>query len=196
MTTPVDSEPGTITRLLIEWNGGNAGALDELMPLVYTELHRLAGRYLRRERSGQNLQPTELINEAYLRLIRQDRVSWQNRLQFFGIAARIMRRLLVDHARKRRVRQAEPLTTAMLESLAHGAARNMPDVIALDEALNALSRIDPRKARVVELRVFGGLTVDEIAPALDVSRRTVIRDWTMARAWLFQELSHRGGDRP
>lgn len=196
MTTALASQPGTITRLLIEWNGGSARALDALMPHVYTELHRLASQYLRHERSGHTLQPTALINEAYLRLIGQDRVRWQNRLQFFGIAARMMRRILVDHARKRRVRQAEPLTTLMLENLAHRATRNLPDVIALDEALTALSRIDPRKVSVVELRVFGGLTADEIAQMLNVSRRTVMRDWTMARAWLFQELSHLGEDRP
>ena len=159
------------------------------MGLVYGELHRLASSYMRAERRNHTLQPTALIHEAYFRLVRQDQVEWQNRAQFFGIAAQQMRRILVDHARARRraKRQGAQLTVS-LEALDPAAAARPPDLVALDEALEALSRLDPRKGKVVELRIFAGLTIEETASVLDVSNTTVITELRMAKAWLFRRL--------
>ena len=183
--------PNQITHLLQAWRNGETAARDELMSLVYGELHRLARGYMRRERPGHTLQTTALINEAYLRLIGQTRTDWRSRAQFFGMAAQFMRRILVDHARARHSakRQGAGLAPVSLDEEAVFAPERGPALIALDEALQRLASLDSRKARVVELRYFGGLTVDETADLLDVSAVTVMRDWSLAKAWLQRELS-------
>ncbi len=184
--TPTSQE---ITQLLVAWGNGDQAARDELMPLVYEELRRLAHRYMVRERPGHTLQTSALVNEAYLRLIDQKDVHWQNRAHFFGIAAQMMRRILVDYARKRRYDKrggdARPvsLDEAMIVSDARAA-----EVVALDDALKGLVEIDPRKSQIVELRFFGGLSIEETAEVLAVSPGTVMRDWTLAKAWLRREI--------
>jgi RNA polymerase sigma factor (TIGR02999 family) len=179
-----------VTQLLVEWNNGNQAAAEKLMPLVYEELHRLAHQYMSRERPGHTLQTSALINEAYLRLIDQKEVHWKNRAHFFGIAAQLMRRILVDYARRRRyqkrggeVRQVE-FDEAMIVSQERAA-----DVIALDDALKSLAEFDERKSQIVELRFFGGLSIEETAQVLDVSPGTVMRDWTLAKAWLRKAIT-------
>ena len=182
-------DSGEVTRLLAQWNRGDRRAVDRLMTLVYDELHRLASGYMRAERSDHTLQPTALIHEAYFRLVRQDQVQWQNRAQFFGIAAQQMRRILVDHARaRRRAKRQGALLTVSLNDLDPSATTRAPDLVALDEALDALSRMDARKGRVIELRIFGGLTIEETASVLDVSNTTVITELRTAKAWLFRRL--------
>ncbi len=189
-----DASPGGATQLLLAWSGGDRDALDEMIPLVYDELHRLAAGYLGAERPGHTLQPTALVHEAYLRLINQRQVDWRNRAQFVGVAAAIMRRILVNHARDRaaakRVGGREQVSLSLVEAPSGG-----PDIelIALEEALERLDDLDARKARVVELRFFGGLTMDEIAGVLEISRATVEREWSFARAWLFDALHGTGG---
>jgi RNA polymerase sigma-70 factor, ECF subfamily len=183
-----------ITHLLLAWNDGDNAILDRIVPLVHAELSRLARHYLRRERAGHTLQTTALINEAYVRLIDGPRVPWQNRAHFFGIAARLMRRILVDVARERNFKKRDAgrqvsLNAAMMLS----PARNT-DVVALDEALSALAVIDERKARVVELRHFGGLTEKETAAVLKVSGETVRRDWRLAKSWLLRRLTEGAGN--
>ncbi len=185
-------EKQNITQLLLTWNKGDKQALDELMPLVFDELHRQAARFLRRERSDHTLQTTALINEAYLKLIDQNRVNWQSRTHFFAIAANLMRRILVDYARsKNRDKRGGDLMKLSLEEAADvavGKEKNI-DLMALDEALSKLEKIDERQARIVELRYFGDLTLEETAEALNISRTTVIEDWAMAKAWLRRELT-------
>jgi RNA polymerase sigma-70 factor, ECF subfamily len=183
--------PHEITRLLQAWHNGETAARDELMGLIYSELHRLARGYMRRERPGHTLQTTALINEAYLRLIGQTRTDWRSRAQFFGMAAQFMRRILVDHARARHSakRQGPHPAPVSLDEAAVFAPERAPALMALDDALDRLESLDPRKARVVELRYFGGLTFDETADLLDVSAITVMRDWSLAKAWLQRELS-------
>jgi len=178
-----------ITHLLKEWNDGDERALDRLTPLVYAELRQQAARYLRRERAGHTLQTTALINEAYLRLIDAKDVQWQSRAHFFAIAANLMRRVLVDHARRRDAekRGGAHLRLTLDETLAVTSTADV-DVLAIDEALNKLSTIDPGQALVVELRFFSGLSVEETAAALGVSPATVKRDWSVARAWLRREI--------
>jgi RNA polymerase sigma-70 factor, ECF subfamily len=180
-----------ITKLLHLWRGGDERALDELMTAIYAELHRLARGYMRRERQGHTLQPTALINEAYLRLARETRIQWQSRAQFFGIAAQFMRRILVDHARGHRYakRGGPGLVVVPIDEAVLFAPDRAPALLDLDAALTRLGSIDPRKARVVELRYFGGLSVDETADLLDVAPITVMRDWSFAKAWLKRELS-------
>ena len=184
------STSNDITGLLLAWNNGDDAVLERLVPLVHSELRRLAKGYMRRERPGHTLQTSALINETYLRLVDGPRVSWQNRAHFFGIAARLMRRILVDFARERNFkkrgggRQQVSLEVAMLVSPAPDA-----DVVALDEALDALAQVDERKARVVEMRYFGGLTEKEIASVLKVSGETVRRDWRLAKSWLLRRLT-------
>jgi RNA polymerase sigma-70 factor (ECF subfamily) len=184
------SPPHEITQLLAEWSEGNQAALDKLYPLVYNELRRLAHGYLRRERKGHTLQTTALINEAYLRLVDQKHVHWANRSHFFGISAQIMRRILIDHARRydysKRGGRAQRIS---LNEGAIVAKQRARELLMLDEALNSLAKIDPRRSQVVELRYFGGLNNEEIAEVLKISENTVTRDWNMARAWLYQELS-------
>lgn len=184
--------PGSheITQLLIAWSEGDRGALDRLVPLVYAELHRLAKSYMRKERAGQTLQTTALIHEAYLRLIDANRVQWQNRAHFFGVAARVMRQILVAMARERgyQKRGGGARQVSLDEAMVINDGRD-EDLVALDEALSALAQIDARKAQVVELRFFGGLTEAETATALNVSIETVTRDWRLARSWLYRKLS-------
>jgi RNA polymerase sigma-70 factor (ECF subfamily) len=178
-----------VTALLLAWRDGNQAALARLMPIVYDELHRLAGRYMRREPTGHTLQTTALLNEAYLRLVDSSRVRWQSRAHFYAVAAQLMRRVLVDFARTRRSKKRGG--DCRLVTLSEGlpmAVRGDADVVAVDEALEQLGRLDPRKARVVELRFFGGLSLEETAEALDVSPDTVGRDWRAAKAWLTREL--------
>jgi RNA polymerase sigma-70 factor (ECF subfamily) len=179
-----------VTQLLLAWNEGDRAALDRLIPLVHVELRRLARSYMRRERTGHTLQTTALINEAYLRLVDAQRVPWQNRAHFYGVAAQLMRRILVDFARERNYqkRGGGAHRVAFEEGLAVSASSD-PDVVALDEALRALEKVDARKARVVEMRFFGGLSEKEIAAALDVSPETVRRDWRLAKSWLLRWLS-------
>jgi RNA polymerase sigma factor (TIGR02999 family) len=183
-----------ITRLLIDWSNGDRRALDELAPLVEGELHRLARSYMRRERRGHLLQTTALVNEAYIRLIDQSRVQWKNRSHFFAIAATMMRRILVNHAQARmRLRRGADAThveldTIDLDASATLSAAKMDELLALNEALERLTALDERKGRVVELRYFGGLSVEEVAGLLDVSVATVDRDWDFAKSWLYREM--------
>lgn len=180
-----------ITRMLREWSDGNQTALEELMPLVYQELHTQAARYLRRERSNHTLQATALINETYLKLIDQREVDWQNRTHFFAISANLMRRILVDHARtKKREKRGGSNEELPLEdvTVVINGETNV-DLIALDEALNRLTKIDERQVQVVELRYFSGLSLEETAAALKISRSTAAEDWAMAKAWLRRELT-------
>jgi len=183
-----------ITRLLNAWQEGDAGARDRLFVLVYEELRRRAGVQFRRERQGHTLRPTALVHEAYLRLMGQDRVKWQNRAQFFAIASEMMRRVLVDHARERKAakREGSAVRVALEDDVATTQAREV-DLIALDGALDELAAMDPRQGRVVELRFFGGLDLAEIAEILDVSRATVDRDWRFARTWLYRRLAAPNG---
>jgi len=179
-----------ITRLLNEWKNGNARALDEITPLIYDELRRLARSHLRRENPGHTLQSTALVHEAYLRMVDQQSVSWQNRSHFYGIAAQMIRRILVDHARAKRTHKrgdAAP-RVAIDEALGLHQSPDL-DIVALDDALNALAEMDPRQSRIVELRFFAGLSLEETAEALGVSAATIKRDWTLARAWLKRELT-------
>ena len=178
-----------ITQLLAEWSDGNQSALDELYPLVYEELHRLARRYMSRERRGHTLQTTALINEAYVRLVDQRNVHWANRSHFFAISAQIMRRILIDHARRHAyAKRGGGAQQVSLEEVAIVARDLGSDLVRLDEALKALAEMDPRRSQVVELRYFGGLNNEEIAGVLKISKNTVTRDWNMARAWLYQQL--------
>jgi RNA polymerase sigma factor (TIGR02999 family) len=187
----VNAVSSDVTRLLKAWTGGDEAALAQLMEQVYGELHRIAHRYMRNERKADTLQTTALVNEAYLRLTDAAAIEWRDRAQFFALAAQMMRRILVDAARARgaRKRGGGAVQVALDET---AVVRGEPDqdLLALDDALTAFSRMAPRQARIVELRYFGGLTEDEIAAALDVSPRTVRRDWELARAWLLRELSH------
>ena len=180
-----------VTGILLAWGQGDETALEKLMPLVYAELKRLAHHYLKGERVGHVLQTTDLVNEAYLRLIDSRRVQWQNRAHFFAIAAQLMRRVLVDAARKRNFqkRGGGAMQVSLNEALPLGDQRG-PDLVALDDALQTLAAFDPRKCKVVELRFFGGLSVKETAEVLQVSQDTVMRDWSLARAWLLNELGH------
>ena len=185
--TPTSHE---VTELLLAWSAGDQGALDRLVPLVYAELHRLAKSYMRKERAGQTLQTTALIHEAYLRLIDASQVQWQNRAHFFGVAAHIMRQILVAMARERgaQKRGGGVRQISLDEGLIVSQEKD-EDLVAIDEALSALAEVDARKAKVVELRFFGGLTEEETAEALKVSPETVRRDWRIARAWLRRKLS-------
>jgi RNA polymerase sigma factor (TIGR02999 family) len=184
------SAPATpqVTRLLLRWTEGDQHALNDLLPLVYDELRRLARSYLQRERPGHTLQSTALVNEAYLRLVDQN-VTWQSRAHFFGIAAQMMRRILVDHARARDAakRGAGDIKVTLDEGMAVSGAREV-DVIALDIALDNLSKLDPQQGRIVELRFFAGLSIEETSEVLSISPATVKRDWAMAKAWLSREM--------
>jgi RNA polymerase sigma factor (TIGR02999 family) len=184
-----------ITELLAEWRDGNQSALDELYPLVYNELHRLARRYMSRERKGHTLQTTALINEAYVRLVDQKNVQWANRSHFFAISAQIMRRILIDHARRHAyAKRGGGAQQVSLEEAATVAPDLGLELIRLDEALKTLAEMDPRRSQVVEMRYFGGLNTEEIAGVLNISENTVTRDWNMARAWLYQQLTGSGAN--
>src|SRR4028118_290462 len=185
------SEHTDITQLLIEWNGGDESALEQLMPLVYGELHQIARRHLRRESPERTLQTTALVHEAYLRLIDQTRANWQNRAQFFGVAANMMRRILIDHARKRvrDKRGGGAIKLSLDDGSVDVSDERASELVALDEALEKLAAQDADKARLVELRYFGGLSIEETAEVLGVSIATVNRQWRLAKAWLYKEIS-------
>jgi RNA polymerase sigma-70 factor, ECF subfamily len=184
-----------ITQLLAQWREGNQSALDDLYPLVYDELHRLARRYMSRERKGHTLQTTALINEAYVRLVDQKNVQWANRSHFFAISAQIMRRILIDHARRHQyAKRGGGARQVSLEEAATVVPDQSEELLRLDEALKSLAEMDPRRSQVVELRYFGGLNNEEIAGVLHISENTVTRDWNMARAWLYQQLTGSGAN--
>jgi RNA polymerase sigma factor (TIGR02999 family) len=178
-----------ITHLLVAWSEGDESALDQLAPLIHAELHRLAHNYMRREQPGHLLQTSALINEAYIRLIDWKSVRWQNRAHFFGVAAQLMRRILVDFARdKQYLKRGGGAVQVSLSEAASFVMQRSVDLVALDDALTALAEIDPRKVRVVELRFFAGLSVNEVAELLQVSEETVMRDWRLAKVWLLRQL--------
>jgi len=193
MTEPAKRGPGELTQLLIAWSKGDARALEQLTPLVYAELRKIAHRYMNRERAGHTLQTTAVVHEAFLRLLGAPQENWQNRAHFYAIAAQMMRRILVDYARANlRAKRGGETTRVALEDIDAPVTEPAldPDLIALDTALEKLAEIDPRRARVVELRFFGGLSVEETAHVLQVAPDTVVRDWRVAKAWLFRYLSH------
>ncbi len=185
-----DSPPRDVTAILLSWSEGDPDAPARLMPFVYDELRRLARGYLQRERADHTLQPTALVNEAYLRIVDQTRVSWQNRAQFFGLAAQLMRHILVDHARARAAQKRGGAERKLsLDEAWMAPEERAMELVRLDEALRDLAEMDERKSRVVEMRFFGGLTTEETAAALGVSEKTVMRDWRIAKLWLHRELS-------
>jgi len=187
----VTPAPQRVTKLLIDWRNGDQSALDQLMPLVYSELHRMATRYMNQQKRDHTLQTTALIHEAFIRLVGNSGKKWENRAQFFGVAAKAMRHVLIDHARASHAakrggeRHAIPLDEAILIS-----DERMADFVALDDALTDLAKLNPRQSEVIELRYFGGLSVEETAQILKTSPETVMRDWRAAKAWLYRELSH------
>lgn len=187
--TMSDSNSHDVTRLLKAWSGGDQQALDQLMPALYAEIRKLAGSYLRRERQDHTLQATALVNEAYMRLVDQRDVQWQNRAHFFGIAAQIMRRILVDHARMQKAeKRGSGQNPIVLDEALEVAADRQLDFVAVDDALTGLAELDPRQAQIVELRFFGGLSIEETAEVTRLSPATIKREWASARAWLRREL--------
>jgi len=190
------SDSAKVTRLLLEWGEGNQQALEALVPLIYKELRNLAHNFLYRERPGHTLQTTALVHEAYLKLIDQNDARWQNRAHFFAIAAQAMRRILIDSARKHAAaKRGGPQEKLSLDEVADIALEPDINLLKLDEALHELAKIDPRQSRIVELRYFGGLTIEETAEVISVSPATVKREWMMARAWLHQEITESESDR-
>ncbi|HEU4766199.1 MAG TPA: sigma-70 family RNA polymerase sigma factor [Pyrinomonadaceae bacterium] len=185
-----------VTELLVAWSEGDKAALDELMPVVYDELRRLARIHLSRERPDHTLQTTALVHEAYLRLVDQRSVNWQNRAQFFGIAAQMMRRILINHAKDRHAQKRQGYATKVsLDEAVSFFERREVDLMALDEALNGLAALDPQQAQIVELRFFGGLTIDEVSEVLNISPATTKREWDSAKLWLRRQLNS-GGNSP
>jgi RNA polymerase sigma factor (TIGR02999 family) len=178
-----------ISALLRAWSDGDQSALDRLTPVVYDELHRLARRYMKRERPGHSLQTAALVNEAYMRLVDYERMQWQNRAHFFAVSAQVMRRILVDHARRHNLKRGGAVQHVSLEEAAIVGGGQDTDMVALDDAMNTLAQIDPRKVQIVEMRFFGGLSVEETAEVLKISTVTVKRDWRAAKAWLYRELT-------
>jgi len=195
MRTPADDlAANDLTGLLVDWARGDRAALEQLTPLVYDEIRRIAHRYVQREREGQTLETTALVNEAYLRLAGSQRVEWQNRAHFFAVTAQVMRHILIDHARRRQyVKHGGKVQRVSFDAASRDAAvMSQPraaELLALDEALNELAKIDPRKSRVVELRYFGGLSIEETAEVLEISAMTVRRDWRAAKAWLYKKVT-------
>ena len=189
----VTSNPNELTNdvsaLLRAWSNGDQRALDALTPLVYAELRRVAHRYMRRERSDRSLQTTALVNEAYIRLVDYKRMQWQNRAHFFAVSAQLMRRILVEQARRHNIKRGRGVRHVPLDETAVVSEDRSVDFVALDDALNALARLDPRKVQVVEMRFFGGLTVEETAVVLGISPVTVRRNWSAAKVWLYRELT-------
>lgn len=188
-----EAKSGDVTRLLADWRNGDRSAMDRLIPLVYPELHAIAGRLLRRGRGSPTLQTTVLVHEAYLRLVRQTGADWRDRARFFGIAATIIRNILVDRARSRQaLKRGGGVPKMVLDENLECPRQRSLDVLALDDALLDLARLDPQQSRIVELRFFGGLTIEETAEVLEVSASTVKRDWILAKTWIFQTMSPRG----
>ena len=184
------NEPANaISTLLGAWSNGDQSALEKLTPIVYDELHRLAHSYMQRGRSGHSLETTALVNEAYMRLVDYKRMRWQNRAHFFAISAQLMRRILVEYARRHNLKRGGNLQHVPLEAVAVVDGERSADLVALDDAMTALARFDPRKVQVVEMRFFGGLSVEETAEVLNISSVTVMRDWSTAKAWLYREMS-------
>ncbi len=188
------SREGDVSILLRAWSDGDQNALDKLAPIVYDELRRLARYYLHQERPGHSLQATALVNEAYLRLVDYKRMRWGNRAHFFAVSAQLMRRILVDHARRHNLKRGGGVQHVELEDVAVVGGDRAENLIALDDALQSLARMDARKARVVELRFFGGLSVEETAEVLQIAPVTVMRDWSSARAWLYREMGGGSSD--
>src|SRR6266851_9981124 len=186
---PGEAAVDDISTLLRAWSDGDQGALARLTPIVYDELHGLAQRYMKRERPGHSLQTTALVNEAYMRLVDYKRMQWQNRAHFFAVSAQVMRRILVEHARRHNLKRGGGVPHVSLEEAALVGGNRAADLVALDDAMNTLAQLDPRKAQVVDLRFFGGLSAEETAEVLKVSSVTVMRDWSTAKAWLYRELA-------
>ena len=180
---------GDISTLLRAWTDGDQDALQKLTPIVYDELHGLAQRYMKRERVGHSLQTTALVNEAYMRLVDYNRMQWQNRAHFFAVSSQLMRRILVDRARRHNLKRGCDVQHVALEEASMVTSGRNTNLVALDDAMNAMARVDPRKVQVVEMRFFGGLSVEETAEVLKVSAVTVMRDWSTAKAWLYRELN-------
>jgi RNA polymerase sigma factor (TIGR02999 family) len=180
---------GDVSQLLRAWSQGDLSALERLAPIVYKELHRLARHYMKGERPGHVLQTTALVNEAYMRLVDYKRMQWQNRAHFFAVSAQLMRRILVEHARRQNLKRGGGVQHVSLEEAAVVGGDRAADLVALDAAMEALARLDPRKVQVVKMRFFGGLSVEETAEVLKVSPVTVMRDWSTAKAWLYRELA-------
>ena len=180
---------GDVSKLLRAWSDGDQGALERLTTIVYGELHRIARRYMKGERPGHSLQTTALVNEAYLRLVDYKHRQWQNRAHFFAVSAQLSRRILVEHARRHNVKRGGGVPHVSLEEAALVGGDRATDLLALDDGMNALARLDPREAQIVEMRFFGGLSVEETAEVLKVSPVTVMRDWSTAKAWLYRELT-------
>jgi RNA polymerase sigma-70 factor (ECF subfamily) len=185
---------GEVTILLRAWSEGDQSALERLAPIVYDELHRLAGRYMKRERPGHSLQTTALVNEAYMRLVDYKRMQWQNRAHFFAVSAQLIRRILVEHARRHNLKRGGNVQHVSLEEAAVVGGSRSADLVALDDAMKRLAQLDARKEQVVEMRFFGGLSVEETAEVLKVSAVTVMRDWNTAKAWLYRELGGGASD--
>jgi RNA polymerase sigma-70 factor (ECF subfamily) len=191
---PHEAAADDISKLLRAWTDGDQSALDGLTPIVHDELRRLAHRYMRRERTGHSLQTTALVNEAYIRLVDYKRMQWQNRAHFFAVSSQLMRRILVDHARSHNVKRGAGVQHVSLEEASMVSAGRAADLVALDDAMNLLGRLDQRKVKVVEMRFFGGLSVEETAEVLKVSPVTVRREWSSAKVWLYRELAGGTGD--
>src|SRR5271154_542351 len=185
-----------VSALLRAWSGGDTGALERLTPIVYDELRRLARRYMKRERPGHSLQTTALVNEAYVRLVDYKRMEWQSRAHFFAASAQVMRRILVEHARRHNLKRGGGVPHLSLDAAAVVGGNRSADLVALDDAMSALARLDSRKVQVVEMRFFGGLSVEETAEVLKVSPVTVMRDWNTAKGWLYRELTRGAPDGP
>jgi RNA polymerase sigma-70 factor (ECF subfamily) len=186
---PDEAAAGDISQLLRAWGGGDQRALERLTPIVYDELHRLARRYMKRERLGHSLQATALVNEAYMRLVDYKRIDWQDRAHFFAVSAQVMRHILVEHARRINPKRGRGVQRVSLDEAIDVGGGRTADLVALDDAMNALAQVDERKSRVVEMRFFGGLSVEETAEVLKVSAVTVKRDWSTAKLWLYRELA-------
>jgi RNA polymerase sigma factor (TIGR02999 family) len=189
-----EQQTGNISVLLRAWSEGDQSALERLTPIVYHELHRLANQYMRRERRANSLQTTALVNEAYMRLVDYKRMQWQDRAHFFAVSAQVMRRILVEHARRQNLKRGGDVPHVSFDEAAVVGGGRSADLVALDDALTTLSRLDPRKVQVVELRFFGGLSVGETAEVLKISQVTVMRDWSTAKAWLYRELAGEAQD--
>jgi RNA polymerase sigma factor (TIGR02999 family) len=183
-----------LSRLLRAWSNGNQAALNGLTPIVHNELRRLAHHYMERERSGHTLQTTALVNEAYMRLVDYKRMQWQDRAHFFAVSAQVMRRILVDHARSHNIKRGRGVQHVALDEVAVISGDRTDDLVALDDALDTLAQLDPRKVQIIEMRFFGGLSVEETAEVLKVSPATIRRDWSIAKFWLYRELGGRARD--